>query len=686
MKVAKSYKIIFLILAFIMSTMLALGVMKPSNVYADSKVSASTYFVMTDGETVTSASFGTAGLQVEPRDKVKFSLKNNLIVNDMSMKMKLSKGFTTSVEITLTSFYVNGNPKEWSKWESDKISGTDFDKQIVNTLKLGYDENAKVVGSLNGVEIGQEFAVDANGFVVIEFGIVNNFFTVNGIDVSANYSSEDAKIYYKVKNVDDRALSSKISIGFEKIEDAAMQDNDFILEYIDQLTDSDPETNDYKQSFIIAEGQTKLTPAKKQRVYLSEAFYLKKDDGTYTLTKKTNEIYSLSFKGCPVIDSSASLCLVNPDNKYNVELETGTTIPNEILFNKGSDGSFGVGAKVSGKYEVFEEFIVDDLKVTNYNDGINVQNYKDEEAPKYVFNDVAYASFLNALKQEYTVEKDNEETPEIGDKTTTSAGLGTTLNIPSMKDLVFDNFDSYEDLTTKVYYRNQIESVNTQLMEFNLNKIGDYMFFVVFGDDAGNTMYEKDFIVADGDDVAKGIYGDNFVFGFEIEDNADIIVKAPEVQGEGYKGVQYRASKFIIDAEGCRKTYKLFYNKNINADADDANWIEIPQASISEEGYKANGFSYDEVKKVNYDGELKFVPTRFGAYKIECTATSAVSSRYATNSTIIKVNSEVNTVKVPSKWLENNIWSVVFLSVGTLSLIGIIVLLCIKPKEQTDND
>ena len=35
---------------------------------------------------------------------------------------------------------------------------------------------------------------------------------------------------------------------------------------------------------------------------------------------------------------------------------------------------------------------------------------------------------------------------------------------------------------------------------------------------------------------------------------------------------------------------------------------------------------------------------------------------------------------------ENNIWSVVFLGVGTLSLIGIIILLCIKPKEETDND
>lgn len=29
----------------------------------------------------------------------------------------------------------------------------------------------------------------------------------------------------------------------------------------------------------------------------------------------------------------------------------------------------------------------------------------------------------------------------------------------------------------------------------------------------------------------------------------------------------------------------------------------------------------------------------------------------------------------------NNIWSLVFLTIGTLALVGIIVILCIKPKD-----
>ena len=100
----------------------------------------------------------------------------------------------------------------------------------------------------------------------------------------------------------------------------------------------------------------------------------------------------------------------------------------------------------------------------------------------------------------------------------------------------------------------------------------------------------------------------------------------------------------------------------------------------------SDGYTYDEVKRVNYNGELTFVPTRIGAYMIKCTVTSSVSERSAENTTIITVASEPNVVEVPSKWLQNNVWSIVFLSIGTLSLIGIIILLCIKPKEQTDND
>ena len=62
------------------------------------------------------------------------------------------------------------------------------------------------------------------------------------------------------------------------------------------------------------------------------------------------------------------------------------------------------------------------------------------------------------------------------------------------------------------------------------------------------------------------------------------------------------------------------------------------------------------------------------------------SVRFDSASTVIRVYGEKTEVKVDTHWLQNNIWSVIFLSIGTLALIGIIVLLFVKPKEVAETD
>ena len=100
-----------------------------------------------------------------------------------------------------------------------------------------------------------------------------------------------------------------------------------------------------------------------------------------------------------------------------------------------------------------------------------------------------------------------------------------------------------------------------------------------------------------------------------------------------------------------------------------------------------NGFTYDEVKSIGYDGSLTFTPDRTGTYAIECHITSNTSaSRDESAAALIRVKEKTATVTPYSKtfaaWVKNNVWSVVFLSIGTLCLIAIIVLLCIKPKDE----
>lgn len=226
-------------------------------------------------------------------------------------------------------------------------------------------------------------------------------------------------------------------------------------------------------------------------------------------------------------------------------------------------------------------------------------------------------------------------------------------------------------------------------MELTLNSAGKYVFFVAFTDEDGNKMEKSQFIKEEdgSEDVINmdaGAYG-KYVFEFFVEDNAPITI-TPAKEGKGYKGSSYTASKFTVDATGCTITYKLFYNSSLEAKATDSGWVEIPKASdITDKSYNKDGYTYSKIQSIAYNGSLTFTPDKIGSYKIECTANSKTTAREATESTIVRIQAESKVVKPASDWLENNVWSVVFLSIGTLCLIGIIVLLCIKPKDVKED-
>ena len=82
-----------------------------------------------------------------------------------------------------------------------------------------------------------------------------------------------------------------------------------------------------------------------------------------------------------------------------------------------------------------------------------------------------------------------------------------------------------------------------------------------------------------------------------------------------------------------------------------------------------------------YDGTLTFTPVKTGTYRFTCTVTLKNFSGTAEATSEIVVN-DVTTVKPDDHFFENNIGSFIFLGIGTLALAGVIVLLCIKPKEE----
>ena len=85
----------------------------------------------------------------------------------------------------------------------------------------------------------------------------------------------------------------------------------------------------------------------------------------------------------------------------------------------------------------------------------------------------------------------------------------------------------------------------------------------------------------------------------------------------------------------------------------------------------------------NPDSSLSFVPQEIGYYKVVVEVASA-NMPIATASQVVNVRSEADVIPGDTYWLQENLTSVIFLGIGVLCLIGIVIVLLIKPKDKND--
>lgn len=662
MKTAKSYKLISIVALFaavVLFFSLAFGMMNNR-----SKVSAAAnptdFLTLSEG---TTAEFTNDGnLTVTVKDGSTVTFKNKLVISEFLAEVYIPANVTTTLKMVSDSYFVNGYKV---------VDGEDvkFEKSVTNefAIKAGATLSDPISCSLNGATaVDRPLSSDVVGILIsTNRGVVSA-----GIrDVSIFETNANDDYSRRVKDVgrDANNISvATVSFSFDFAEGNTAETATFKMKSINQKFD-DQNADKYKQTFAL-DGDKKLTPA-YPRVALNDSFYTRDlTDGRYEAIKvKGEKQTNMTLTPYSVLGGISSSNIYLSGDEDDVLLESGTETPKKLLFKRSGNVSFNVEAKIGDDAFVCEKIDVD----------VRESNDIDSVAPKYEpIHDYALEAFKYQLEKEYK-DSDGKHVP-----------MGTELEIPSLEDLIYDDVTPYSELSYTVYLKTLTKDTTLSSMEIDLDDVGSYTFFITFTDKAGNAI-EKDQFVNEEDDgsVALGVYKD-FIFKFDMQDDADISVSASVKNGVGYKGVKYSAAKFNVDANGCTMNYKLKYNADVNATNESDGWKEIPKSSsVSDKAYVSeDGYTYDDVKGFNYDGQLSFVPTKIGAYMIECVATSDVSSRSAEDSMIIKVEKEASVVKVDNKWLQNNVWSVVFLSIGTLCLIGIIVLLCIKPKEESDND
>ena len=636
MKIAKSYKFILICLAFIMAFSFAIA-----SVCVKANAEETDLSMIIGGEN-RGIEFVNDKAQVTVVNEDDFLFYSKLVINDMKIELEVPSELSKLVlNLETDSYYVNGNKKVDGEF-------TTFDKVINNQITIDLENETIAISGSNAVS---NFDL-VDGRISLTLGVNADSYIVASVNGATAPVATDK--YYKIKNI-DKAVAT---ISFDCFVTGDQPVNVNLVSVDQKASDL---SGDYKQTFKL-DADENLETIAKPRVMINDSFYTKTETG-YAIIKDFMKTYTMTLTPYALVDSvSASDLYLGADvASGDYWLETGTTTPKMIQFNTLGDAMEFEIKSNEGVYEKYSVKVIDA-------DGEG----KTDLAPSYVLDQDAIDAFVYELEKAYK----NEEKG-------TCVYLGSTITLPSFKDLIYDDITPYEDMTKTVYYKTTKTESTSSSLEFTLNDVGNYVFYVAFGDASGNVMdLDKFYVEEDNDKVVYGEWED-LIFSFDFVDDAEISVEEPNTMARPYMGASFTAGKFVIDAQGCTITYKLYYNADENATASSEGWIEIPKASsVSDDKYEKDGYTYDDIKAIAYDGTLTFTPDKMGAYMIVCTATSKVSERQDSANQIFKVDTKTQTVTPHNPWFEENTLSLIFLGIGTLCLFGIIALLFVKPKDR----
>lgn len=441
-------------------------------------------------------------------------------------------------------------------------------------------------------------------------------------------------------------------IGFKRT-DNGTEAADIKIEYIDQKASDTDAEKPFRQTFALNEGNNDVAKAARPVALFTKSFYSTLDGGA--VNKVAFQDISLSF-------ATYSVKKLSSTPSFRVEAAEG----DEDKVWISTDGK-----KVNFKADASLKIVSgeDEDKIV-YNT-VAVKAGKDETAPVYTADAAAKEAFEAKLESSLFKETD-------GVKHYIRLGDSNYLDLPTLADLVSDVYTAYSDMTYTVWYRSQNSDwSSTSSYRVPVRYEGVYQFYVLFTDKSGNGMKKDDF-VDDKGAVKEGMK--DYVFTFEVYNDAPVEVTAATSQEDAYKGVSFTASSFTFLALDYTEKYELYYSATENGDYSEKIYSSAELAEL--------GTDSAEYKKYNayaYDGKLTFTPQKTGFYKITVTAYENGTTRSDSAETIIRAASAPKRV-VPNadNWALNNVWSIVFLATGTLSLIGIIVVLCIKPKDEPE--
>ncbi|MDE6504940.1 MAG: hypothetical protein K2L42_03630 [Clostridia bacterium] len=303
------------------------------------------------------------------------------------------------------------------------------------------------------------------------------------------------------------------------------------------------------------------------------------------------------------------------------------------------------------------------------------------------------------------------------------AGSKNYFYLPSVENLIKDNSTRYEDLSFAVYYTNGNNSQESNKaynsLAIPLNKAGKYRFTIFANDTAANDMYyykdgeKKEFKTSDiwnmygNEGDYEGLKAYLPWFDFEVK-ASEISIEEPKEQDTAYVGSTYTPDAFEINGVSYNSSYRLYrfenelyYNDKGTAMTYDE-FMAKKDTLLKDESmrkYLTYIYASSELKEEDEEYEIyheyewnnsspSFKPQHANAfYLIECKVVGTEGGA-AEKTAYMGIASapQVKALKGEDTWVQDNVASIVLLSIAGASLVGIVLLLVIKPKNKGDLD
>ena len=590
--------------------------------------------------------------------------QTKVAANDLGLSFYMAEE-VDNVVITLTTapYYVNYEEETVSTAFTLKKEGGNL------TVVAGSEETAS--SKLTGSAYNKDTAIN------LLFKVENNKLGVSFDGTNYAYTaSEEAGAY--VENFDKTMADLSFGINYtDGFDFATTPDTTTGLElvYIDNAASET--SHGHRQTFAL-EGEATSPKAALAVIDLDDTFVKQGDDGSLKFIDGVP--YTLTY------------------NIYSA-LPSATTVRKSETILKSDTASF-YDTNTSTRKAMF--YGNDPLKIVSKSDeGIVYAEYKVDlqTARDYEQNEAKAPVYLAAYKAAEKTEENETVAYKLFKTALKNAikdvkvGSDKTIEIPSLENLVSSDVTAYDKLDYTVHYIRKDSSTSfstNSSLKVPVTEAGEYYFYVTFEDEFDNAMNEDMFHKKDSEGKVTDEYDltADYMFSFTIGGEAEISVKGKnntETAAEDWsKGVTRTAKEFEIEkSSGDSETYELFYKSGDE-------WVKIEKYESGKvknyytDMYKSSAVKYtdDDIASINYNGERKFTPNKTGMYKIVCTVSEKNSSQVASGETFINVKDVTVVVPATPTWVEENLASFIFLVIGGLALIGLIVVACIKPKDE----